>query len=293
MEFAVCQQEGYPQAISPQDIEPLAECLIPPHQAKGLQLQHSHAAVWTARITLPPRFVGNVKKSGIVAAGVKLKIGPPTNGIVQVLRAPPTPRRPFHWGHNPSLCKFLTGDSTGYLEIYPSGYDYDLTHTLYYIPESNPPRTVPTSELTIEGVELVGITQLDKISMATLLEAVIGPTRRSPVANMTFLGSRQVEDFIEPQKNTKNSHYMYKSGPDRMDAKQREEYETLQRMRRRGLKLTSASQMWVEECGMDWPDFYFGKRQDIERELEYGKGPKSDKTWSGYWEWMASKKTET
>ncbi|KAK6527197.1 hypothetical protein TWF281_010388 [Arthrobotrys megalospora] len=216
-----------------------------------------------------------------------LTISPSTLGVL--LSHQPLEDR-FRWGHNSSLCKFLTGDSSGYLEVYPSGYDYDLTHTLYYIPERNPPRTVPTSELTIEGVELVGITQLDKHHMATFLEAVVGPARRSSVAYITSAGSHQVEDFIEPQTNTKNS----KSGLDRMDAKQREEYETLQRMRRRGLKLTSASEMWIGECGMDWPDFFFGNREDIgSTGLEYGKGPKSDTTWADYWQWMASKDTKT
>ncbi|RPB19497.1 hypothetical protein L211DRAFT_842571 [Terfezia boudieri ATCC MYA-4762] len=194
----------------------------------------------------------------------------------------------FRWGHNSSLCKFLTGNSSGYIEIYPSGYDYDLTHTLYYIPERNPPRTVSTSELTIEGVELVGITQLDKHTMASFLEAVVGPARKSPVAYITSLGSRKVEDFIEPQINKKNTKYMHRPGLDQLDAKEREEYETLQRLRGRGLKLTSASETWVRECGMHWPEYFFGKRED-NKELEYGKGPKFDSTWADYWKWMASK----
>ncbi|KAF3192150.1 hypothetical protein TWF788_004337 [Orbilia oligospora] len=182
----------------------------------------------------------------------------------------------------------------GFLEIYPSGYDYDLTHTLYYIPERNPPRTVPTSELTIEGVELVGIAQLDKDSMATFLEAVVGPARRSPVASIKSMSTRRIDDFIEPQMNRKNSSYMHRSEPDRMKAKEREEYETLQRMRRRGLKLTSASDLWVTECGMDWPQFFFGKREDIgSAEIDYWKGPKNDTTWAGYWNYMATKGANT
>ncbi|KAF3910967.1 hypothetical protein AA313_de0200731 [Arthrobotrys entomopaga] len=200
----------------------------------------------------------------------------------------------FRWGHNSSLCKFLTGYSSGYLQIFPSGYDYDLTHTLYYVPERNPPRTVNTSELTIEGVELVGITLLDKHSMATLLEAVVGPARRSPVAYTASAGSRQIEDFIEPQANRKNSKYMYRSLPEQLDAKRREEYEILQLMRRRGLKLTSDPEIWVGECGMNWPEFFFGERENIDNtELDYGKGPKSNTMEADYWKWMASNNTTT
>ncbi|KAK6513601.1 hypothetical protein TWF506_008038 [Arthrobotrys conoides] len=213
-------------------------------------------------------------------------ISPPTMGVL--LSHQPLDDR-FRWSHNSTLCKFLTGDSSGYIEIYPSGYDYDLTHTLYYVPEQNPPRTVPTSELTIDGVELVGITQLDKHSMAAFLETVIGPARKSSVACTKSLTSRQIEDFIEPEMNRKNSSYMHKLEPDRMKGNEREEYETLQRMRRRGLKLTSASEIWVAECGMDWPDFFFGKRENTgSTELEYGTGPKSDTSWADYWKWMAS-----
>jgi len=130
--------------------------------------------------------------------------------------------------------------------------------------------------------------------MAAFLEAVVGPARMSPVAYITSLGSREIEDFIEPQMNKGNTKYMHRSGRDRMDAKQREEYETLQHMRRAGLKLTSASETWVGKCGMHWPEYFFGKREDIgNKELEYGKGPKFDTSWADYWKWMASNNSQT
>ncbi|KAF3126251.1 hypothetical protein TWF703_010509 [Orbilia oligospora] len=244
---------------------------------------------WTIDLLVQNLIPGNTSHEWSVPE--TLTISPPTLGVL--LSHQPLEDR-FRWSQNSTLCQFLTGNSSGFLEIYPSGYDYDLTHTLYYIPERNPPRTVPTSELTIEGAELVGITQLDKDSMATFLEAVVGPARRSPVASIKSMSTRQIDDFVEPQMNRKNSSYMHRVEPDRMKAKEREEYETLQRMRRRGLRLTSASDLWVAECDMDWPEFFFGKRGDIgSTEIDYWKGPKNDTTWADYWNYMATKGANT
>ncbi|KAF8464692.1 hypothetical protein BDZ91DRAFT_729647 [Kalaharituber pfeilii] len=174
------------------------------------------------------------------------------------------------------LCQFLPGRSIGYVEIYPSGYDYDLTHTLYYVPESNPARTVPTSELTIEGVELVGVQQLDKQAMATFLEAVVGRAKSSPTAYIVSIGEHNIDQFIEPQMNNENHHYMYR-GLDRLNGKERREHETLQALRRNGLRLTSPSGDWMRKLGMDWTEYFFGVVEVTEgKELNYGTGPKFD-----------------
>ena len=170
-----------------------------------------------------------------------LTIAPPTRGVL--LTHQPLVDR-FRWGQNSTLCQYLTGRQDGYIEIYPSGYDYDLTHTLYHVPPGNPKRTVPTSELTIDGVQLVGIAQLTEPEMAVFLEAVLKPAKLSPAAYTVSVGSRQLDQFVEPQMNRNNSRYMHRPDPAEVDGKGRHDFETLQALRRMGLRLTSPRDDW-------------------------------------------------
>ncbi|KAF9032612.1 hypothetical protein BJ165DRAFT_1517175 [Panaeolus papilionaceus] len=217
-----------------------------------------------------------------------LTIAPPTCGVL--LSHQPLVDR-FRWGQNSTLCQYLTGRQYGYIEIYPSGYDYDLTHTLYYVPPGNPERSVPTSELTIDGVELVGIAQLTKPEMATFLEAVVKPAKLSPAAYIVSVGSRHLDQFIEPQMNRNNSRYMHRPDPAGVEGKERHDFEVLQELRRKGLRLTSPREDWVKECRVDWTEFFFDEKESsVESgEIEYGKGPKFDTAFADYWKYMASK----
>ncbi|KAM6489347.1 hypothetical protein JOM56_015248 [Amanita muscaria] len=184
----------------------------------------------------------------------------------------------FRWGQNSTLCQYLTGRRDGYVEIYPSGYDYDLTHTLYHVPPGNPERNVPTSELTIDGVELVGITQLTEPEMATFLEAVVKPAKLSRTAYVVSVGPRKLDHFVEPQMNRNNSHYMHKPDPTQGDGRERHDFDTLQAFRRMGLRLTSPREDWVRECGVDWTEFFFAKEGNV-----------AESAFADYWKYMASK----
>jgi len=215
-----------------------------------------------------------------------LTIAHPTRGVL--LTHQPLVDR-FRWSHNSTLCRYLTGRRDGYVEIYPSGYDYDLTHTLYHVPPGNSERTVPTSELTIDGVELVGIAQLTEPEMATFFEAVVKSAKLSRTAYVVSASSRKLDDFVEPQMNRNNSHYMHKPDPTQEDG---HDFDTLQALRGMGLKLTSPREDWVRECGVDWAEFFFAKDSGNvagSGEIEYGKGPKFDTAFADYWKYMASK----
>ena len=153
-----------------------------------------------------------------------------------------------------------------------TGYDYDLTHTLYHIPPGNSERTVPTSELTIDGVELVGIAQLTEPEMVTFLEAVVKPVKLSPTVYVVSVGSRNLDHFVEPQMNRKNSHYMHKPAADPTRwTEERHDFETLRAFQRMGLRLTSPREDWVRECGVDWTEFFFAKEGNVAEggEIEY------------------------
>ena len=147
---------------------------------------------------------------------------------------------------------------------------------------------MPTSELTIDGVELVGMAKLTEPEMAAFLEAVVKPAKLSRVAYIVSAGSRKLDQFVEPQMNRTNSHYMHKPDPTQED---RHDFDTLQKFRRMGLRLTSPREDWVRECGVDWSEFFFAKEGDVAEsgEIEYGKGPKFDTAFADYWKYMASK----
>ena len=217
-----------------------------------------------------------------------LTIAPPTRGVL--LTHQPLVDR-FRWGQNSTLCQYLTGRLDGYIEIYPSGYDYDITHTLYHVTSGNPERTVPTSDLTIDGVELVGISQMTEPEMATFLEAIVKPAKLSSSAYIMSAGSRQLDCFVEPQMNRNNSRYMHRPDPAEGDGKERNGYEMLQALRRMGLRLTSPREDWVRECGVDWTEFFFNEEGKVVEsgEIEYGKGPKFNTAFADYCKYMASK----
>lgn len=150
---------------------------------------------------------------------------------------------------------------------------------------------MPTSEMTIDGVELVGIAQLTEPEMATFLEAVVKPAKLSRTAYVVSVGSRQLDHFVEPQMNRDNSRYMHMPDPTQQDGKERQDFDTLQALRRMGLRLTSPREDWVRECGVDWTEFFFAKEGNVAEsgEIEYGKGPKFDTAFADYWKYMASK----
>ena len=108
---------------------------------------------------------------------------------------------------------------------------------------------MPTSDLTIDGVELVGISQMTEPEMATFLEAIVKRAKLSPVAYIMSVGSRQLDWFVEPHMNRNNSHYMHRPNPAEGDGKERHDYKMLQALRRKGLRLTSPWEDWVRECG--------------------------------------------
>ena len=232
--------------------------------------------------------VQNLIPSTINSVSEFLTIAPPTRGVL--LTHQPLVDR-FRWGQNSTLCQYMTGCQDGYVEIYPSGYDYDLTHTLYHVPPGNPERNVPTSDLTIDGVELVGIAQLTESEMAIFLEAVVKPAKLSRTAYVVSVGSRKLDHFVEPQMNRNNSHYMHQPDPTQEDGKEGHDFETLQAFRRMGLRLTSPKEDWIRECGVDWTEFFFAKEGNAAEngEIEYGKGPKFDTAFADYWKYIASK----
>lgn len=137
----------------------------------------------------------------------------------------------------------------------------------------------------------MGIAQLTEPEMAVFLEAVLKPAKLSPAACTVSVGSRQLDQFVEPQMNRNNSRYMHRPDPAEVDGKERHDFETLQALRRMGLRLTSPRDDWVRECGVDWTVFFFDKegRATGSGEIEYGKGPKFDTAFADYWKYMASK----
>ena len=66
--------------------------------------------------------------------------------------------------------------------------------------------------------------------------------------------------------NRNNSHYMHRPNPAEGDGKERHDYEMLQALRGKGLRLTSPREDWVRECGVDWTVFFFQQGRECSGE---------------------------
>lgn len=68
----------------------------------------------------------------------------------------------FHYEDYEQISLMLSGRKEASVRISASGYEYGLTHTLYYVPEGSPERSILTSELSIPQVELAGVCALKR-----------------------------------------------------------------------------------------------------------------------------------
>lgn len=78
----------------------------------------------------------------------------------------------FYWNDFLQVSQLINRRLNRFVTILPSSYDYDLTHTLYFLPLDTVERSIPTSELSIPGVELTGAHPFERDELAVFLEAV-------------------------------------------------------------------------------------------------------------------------
>lgn len=131
--------------------------------------------------------------------------------------------------------------------IYASGYDYDLTHSLYYVPS---PRSLPTSQLTAEGVELSGIYSFDRAELAVFLED-LAATELTTGKVGYHKGLYQWLRLLAPGRQ----HVQPPMGL--LDGLEADQVLRCLRMQW-SLRLWSRAEVWRGYLGMDWPEYFLG-----------------------------------
>lgn len=155
----------------------------------------------------------------------------------------------FHHADYFRLNEFLSGHLGGSVRILPSGYDYDLTHSFFYVGCGCLPRTIATSQLTIPGVELAGVCVLGRREAAVFLEEVVCRCRRSSVASVGSYGSdSHIEAWLSLEPS--GGCFVERSGLSE------EEFLGSLRMES-SLRLDAGARTWIGYVGMDWPEYFF------------------------------------
>lgn len=176
----------------------------------------------------------------------------PSTAVVLLLTHQPLVAR-FHWDDFFQMSQLINERLNGFVTIFPSGYDYDLTHTLYLVSLDSPERTIPTSELTIPGVELTGAHTFERDELGVFLEAVYKCSSRDGTTTRRFSGGSGVVKWLAIETSTPDYFepaglWLTKAG--------HEEYVGSLRSQC-SLHLFSASEIWIRTVGMDWPEYFF------------------------------------
>lgn len=152
--------------------------------------------------------------------------------------------------HRVSL--MINGREDGYVRIIRYDRNYDLTHTLYYLPEGSSERSILTSELSVPGVDLTGTCTFEREGMAVFLEELHSCCgERGSTARM--MSPRCIEDWMDIEALRRDYFYpegLYLSGLT--------EEEYLWSLRGDcSLHLYSDRNIWVRHLGVDWPEYFF------------------------------------
>lgn len=159
----------------------------------------------------------------------------------------------FYWNDFFQVSKLINGRLNGFVTILPSGYDYDLTHTLYFLPLDTADRSIPTSELSIPGVELLGARTFERDELAVFLEAVHERCSLTGAAGARFTGPCKIVKWLDIE--TPGRDYFERPGL-WLNKPGHEEYVGSLR-RQFSLHLYSGKEIWIQNVGMDWPEYFF------------------------------------
>jgi hypothetical protein len=184
-----------------------------------------------------------------------IEIGPQDIGLL--LTHQPLIAR-FHHNDYHRLSEFLSGCRNGSSVIFPTGYDYDLTHTLYYLVSGGSRRSIATEELSIPGVELTGACVLGRREMAVFLEEVVVRCSRSSVARVNSYSD------IGPWLRVVPPGRQYDGSRKGLCLEDGEE-EFVGHLRMDcSLRLDTKPSVWVEHLGMDWPEYFFAHDEVVD-----------------------------
>lgn len=159
----------------------------------------------------------------------------------------------FYWDDFCQISLLVNGRLNGYVTIFPSGYDYDLTHTLYLASFDDPERNIPSSELTIPGVELTGAREFERDELAVLLEGLQKSCTRGGTAGARIRGGCSLVKWLAIE--TASREYSEPAGL-WLEKPGHEEYVANLRSQC-SLHLYSSPDIWIRTVGMDWPEYFF------------------------------------
>lgn len=159
----------------------------------------------------------------------------------------------FYWDDFTQLSLLINRRLDGYVTIFPSGYDYDLTHTLFFLSLDNPERSIPTSELTFSGVELTGACTFERDELGVFLEAVHKRSIRDGTTKRRFAGGSDMVTWLAIETP---SHDYFEPAGLWLNKPSHEEYVASLRSQC-SLHLYSGSDIWIRTVGMDWPEYFF------------------------------------
>jgi len=136
--------------------------------------------------------------------------------------------------------------------------DYDLTHTFYYVGNPSGPRRsiASTTQLTIIGVELTGVSVLGRPKASLFVEEIEFVCNRSLVATAYTFSDINHWLSLAPSRRCYVSGCqlsLEKDGDEKLLTSLRVDY---------GLQLTTPRSVWVGYLGMDWPEHFFGRGCD-------------------------------
>jgi hypothetical protein len=177
-------------------------------------------------------------------------LGPESFGLL-LTHQPLTGR--FYPGDYIRLNEFVSGRmNSGCMRILPSGYDYDLTHTLFYLIPGGERRSIKSEDLTIPEIELSGACILGRQEMAVFLEEIVGACERSEKAVIHSFFNSDIHEWLKLRCGDGGGGRRSGLG----------EKEVLDELRTEGgLRLDAEPGMWVGYLGMDWPEYFFRQKK--------------------------------
>lgn len=159
----------------------------------------------------------------------------------------------FYWDDFTQMSLLINGRLNGYVTIFPSGYDYDLTHTLYLASFGSAERSIPSSELTVPGVELTGAREFARDELAVLLEGVQKSCTRGGTTTARIKGGCALVSWLALE--TPSRVYSEPAGL-WLEKPGHQEYVAGLRSQC-SLHLDSGPDVWIRTVGMDWPEYFF------------------------------------
>jgi hypothetical protein len=155
------------------------------------------------------------------------------------------------------MAEFLSGFEEASIIIRPSGKDYGLTYTFYYVKSGGLIRRVAASELTIPGVELSGVSVLGRKEAAIFLEEAARLCNNSnSVAH--FLSATGIDKWLDVPCGRRQSNMPSKGEAVFCGALEDDEDMFLAHLRMdSSLRLATETNVWVGYLGMDWPEYFF------------------------------------